>query len=76
MKSTALHRIATGETAVVESLHVPEELRRRLLDIGLTEGTNVTCLGHSPFGDPSAYQIRGAVIAIRRADGEKIKVRR
>ena len=43
-------------------------MRRRLLDIGLVENTEVACLGRSPSGDPSAYLIRGAVIAIRSVD--------
>lgn len=43
-------------------------MRRRLLDIGLIENTEVECLGRSPGGDPSAFLIRGAVIAIRSED--------
>ena len=43
-------------------------IRRRLLDIGLVEDTEVECLGQSPLGDPCAYLIRGAVIAIRSED--------
>ena len=43
-------------------------LRRRLLDIGLIPGTRVTCTAVSPAGDPAAYLIRGAVIALRGRD--------
>ena len=43
-------------------------MRRRLMDVGLIEHTEVECLGRSPGGDPAAYLIRGAVIALRRAD--------
>ena len=39
-----------------------------LQDIGLVHGTVVKCLGASPLGDPSAYLIRGAVIALRSQD--------
>ena len=53
---------------MVERLRVHGSMRRRLLDIGLVEGTRVECVGVSPLGDPSAYLIRGAVIAIRAAD--------
>ena len=49
-------------------------MRRRLLDIGLIENTDVECLGRSPAGDPSAYLIRGAVIAIRAADCRDILI--
>ena len=49
-------------------------MRRRLLDIGLIENTEVTCVGRSHGGDPAAFLIRGAVIALRRADCKKILV--
>ena len=44
----------------------------RLQDIGLIEGTEVLCLQKSPSGDPVAYLIRGAVIALRGEDSSKI----
>lgn len=47
-------------------------MRRRLLDLGLIAHTEVMCLGRSPLGDPSAYLIRGAVIAIRTKDSQNI----
>ena len=49
-------------------------MRRRLLDIGLIEGTDVECLQRSPAGDPVAYLIRGAVIALRAEDASQILV--
>ena len=48
----------------------------RLLDLGLIRGTRVTCTAKSPAGDPAAYLIRGAVIALRRADAEGIRLER
>ena len=63
-----LSDIRPGETATVSALRTEGSMRRRLLDIGLIENTDVECLGRSPAGDPSAYLIRGAVIAIRAAD--------
>ena len=51
------------------------ELRRRFLDLGIIEGTNIEVLYRSPFGDPTAYLIRGAVIAIRDEEGEFIEVK-
>ena len=44
----------------------------RLLDLGLIPGTRVVCQGHSPAGDPAAYLIRGAVIALRARDAAGI----
>lgn len=63
-----LNDISPGEHAVISSLLSTGSMRRRLLDIGLIENTDVECVGRSPGGDPSAYLIRGAVIAIRSED--------
>lgn len=73
-RSIGLNEIAPGNTATVVCLHSPEGIRRRFLDIGLIGGTRVRCLGRSPGGDPSAYLIRGAVIAIRAEDAKTVTV--
>lgn len=70
-----LNDIQPGQRATVCALRTGESLRRRLLDIGLIEDTEIACVGRSPAGDPAAFLIRGAVIAIRRADGQNILVR-
>lgn len=67
-----LSELQPGRRGRVRRLMLAGAMRRRLLDIGLIEGTWVECLGHSPCGDPSAYRIRGAVIAIRAEDGRKV----
>ena len=69
-----LDSLNIGERAVVLRLTVHGSMRRRLLDIGLTEGAAVECVGTSPCGDPSAYLIRGAVIAIRSEDCRDIVI--
>lgn len=72
----SLSNINVGEHARIERLAATGAMRRRFLDIGLVADTEVTCIGRSPFGDPSAYLIRGAVIAIRKEDGDGILVRK
>ena len=71
-----LAELAPNETAVVTAVTNEDSMRRRLLDLGLTEGTRVLCVGQSPAGDPAAYLIRGAVIALRRADSRAIRITR
>lgn len=68
----SLNDIEPGQKARVKSLLSNGSIRRRLLDIGLIEDTEVECLGRSPSGDPSAFLIRGAVIAIRSEDCSNI----
>lgn len=73
-REACLNEIEPGQTAVVKELLSDGSIRRRLLDIGLVEGTLVECVGRSPGGDPSAYLIRGAVIAIRSEDSTRITI--
>ena len=65
-----------GERAVVTGMAVGAGIRRRLQDIGLIDGTEITCVSKSPLGDPKAYLIRRAVIALRSEDAGEIRVRR
>lgn len=63
-----LYEICPGQRAKVRNVNAPASLRQRLLDLGLVPDTVIECVGRSPGGDPSAYLIRGAVIALRRKD--------
>ena len=71
-KTLGLHQLLPGQRAVVKELHAGGSMRRRLLDIGLIVNTPVECLGRSPGGDPSAFLIRGAVIALRASDSADV----
>lgn len=70
----SLANLKEGERARVSSLLSRGSMRRRLQDIGLIEGTEVECVQKSPAGDPVAYRIRGALIALRSEDSSKILV--
>ncbi|MBP0956783.1 MAG: ferrous iron transport protein A [Oscillospiraceae bacterium] len=72
---SALSSLSEGSTAVVTEMNSTGDMRRRLMDMGLIEGTRVICLHRSPAGDPIAYLIRGAVIALRKEDTGNIMVR-
>lgn len=63
-----LSDVPLGATAYVTRLNIKGALRSRLEALGLVEGTAVTKVGISPMGDPSAYRVRGAVIALRNRD--------
>ena len=74
-QNCSLNELNPGETAVVTELKTRGSIRRRLLDIGLVKDTKIECVGKSPAGDPAAFLIRGAVIAIRSEDMKDIVVR-
>jgi len=69
-----LHMVPIGSFAIVKELLSDGSSRRRMLDLGLIRNTEVESLRRSPSGDPIAYQIRGAVIALRSEEASKILV--
>ena len=70
-----LSDIAPGKCAAVCGIVAEESMARRLMDIGMVQDTVVECLMKSPLGDPAAYLIKGAVIALRREDAGTVLVR-
>lgn len=70
-----LSSLNADETGIVIDLENKGVTRRRLQDIGVISGTKIKCVGKSPFGDPKAYIIRGAKIALRNSDAGKIKIK-
>lgn len=69
-----LDRLAVGQRATVAALAAPEQQRRRMMDLGFVPGCSVAVLQESPWGDPVAYAVCGAVIALRRADARQIAI--
>ncbi len=71
---TSLNTIEINQLATVNSLNCTGSIKRRLLDLGLIEGSNVMPILQSPAGELTAYEIRGTVIAIRAEDARNIIV--
>jgi ferrous iron transport protein A len=67
-----LDKLPIGSLGRVKKLLANGDSRRRLLDLGLINDTKVEALRKSPSGDPVAFQIRGAVIALRSEESSKI----
>ena len=71
-KNIPLNELKVGQRGTVRQLLSDTSMRRRLQDIGLIEGTKVECIQKSPSGDPIAFLIRGAVIALRTEDSSSV----
>jgi ferrous iron transport protein A len=69
-----LDALPIGKKGRVKILTSDGLIRRRMLDLGLITETVVEALQKSPSGDPVAYLIRGAVIALRSEEASKILV--
>lgn len=72
---TGLDRIRPGVVAVVTQIDTPPALTRRLKAFGLVPGTTVCCRYRCPWGDVTALELRGSVLALRTRDLRKIRVR-
>lgn len=70
----SLFSLPEGSVGVVRAIGLERDARRRLMDLGFTAGARVTSLFSAPSGDPRAYMVRGAVIALRRQDAAAVTV--
>lgn len=71
-----LTSLKAGELAEVKAIsqRIRGAERRRLMDLGILPGTPIEVEMHSPSGDPTAYRVRGAVIALRANQAENIRI--
>lgn len=64
-----------GETVTVARLRGEGPVKRRILDMGITRGTEIHVRKVAPLGDPMELSIRGYELSVRKADAEMIEVR-
>ncbi|MDO4832056.1 MAG: FeoA family protein [Clostridia bacterium] len=69
-----LREIEIGGTAKVKKLHGEGAVKRRIMDMGITKGTEVTVRKVAPLGDPMEVTVRGYELSLRKADTEMIEV--
>ena len=75
MPVSALNHIRHGDVCVVTKVCAPPSVRKRLLDLGFVMGAKVSLHIISVMGDPKAYNVAGAVIALRNADARVVSVK-
>ena len=75
MNEKTVNELELGEIGIVNKIVGEETIKRRLLDLGLIEGTDIKPVLVSPSGDPRAFEFRGSLIAIREEDAENIKLK-
>lgn len=63
-----------GETVTVVKLHGEGALKRRIMDMGVTKGTEIYVRKVAPLGDPVEVNVRGYELSIRKNDAEMIEV--
>ncbi len=70
-----LKDVKVGETATVVKLHGEGAVKRRIMDMGLTKGTELFVRKVAPLGDPMELNVRGYELSVRKADAEMVEVR-
>ena len=69
-----LRDVKVGETVKVVKLHGEGAVKRRIMDMGLTKGTEVFVRKAAPLGDPVELTVRGYELSLRKADAEMVEV--
>lgn len=69
-----LRNIAVGETAKVIRLHGEGALKRRIMDMGITKGSQIYVRKVAPLGDPVEITIRGYELSLRKDDADCIEM--
>lgn len=69
-----LKEVKIGQTARIVKLHGEGAIKRRIMDMGLTKGTEVYVRKVAPLGDPMELTVRGYELSLRKTDAEMIEV--
>lgn len=69
-----LKQVAIGDTAKVVKLHGQGATKRRIMDMGITRGTQVHVRKVAPLGDPIEVTVRGFELSLRKDDADMIEV--
>lgn len=69
-----LRDVPVGSTAKVAKLHGEGAVKRRIMDMGITKGTEIYVRKVAPLGDPLELQVRGYELSLRKADAEIVEV--
>lgn len=72
--ATTLRTAKAGQTVTVARIAGSGSLRQRILDMGLTKGTQVTIRKVAPLGDPLEITVRGYELSLRKAEAERIEL--
>lgn len=69
-----LKDVKVGQTVTVTRLSGEGPVKRRIMDMGITKGTQIFVRKVAPLGDPMELNVRGYELSVRKADAEMIEV--
>ncbi|TDA42255.1 MAG: iron transporter [Thermoproteota archaeon] len=74
MVEKRLSELKPGEKGIITRVSGPSTIRRRLLDMGLVKGTEVTMVRKAPLGDPIEFLLKGYNLSLRKAESDNVYV--
>lgn len=69
-----LKDIGVGETSTVVKIHGEGKTKRRIMDMGITKGTEIYVRKVAPLGDPVEITVRGYELSLRKADADILEM--
>lgn len=69
-----LSELEPGNRGVIHKIVGDRKVRRRLLDMGLTRGTEIAVVRRAPLGDPVEFTLKGYNLSLRKREAEKVYV--
>ena len=69
-----LKEVKIGQSAIIKKLHGEGAVKRRIMDMGLTKGTEVYVRKVAPLGNPLELTVRGYELSLRKEDAQWIEV--
>ena len=69
-----LREVAVGQTAIVAKIHGEGALKRRIMDMGITKGTEIYVRKVAPLGDPVEVTVRGYELSLRKEDADILEM--
>lgn len=73
-EKTTLDQLTPGQSARVKRIKGAGAVRRRLMDMGITNGVEIAMVKASPLGDPVEYLVRGYHLSLRKSEAQMIEV--
>lgn len=69
-----LDQLQAGQSAIIRRIGGQGQVRRRLMDMGLTKGTMIEMIKAAPMGDPVEYQVRAYHLSLRKTEAAVVEI--
>lgn len=74
-KYNTLNEVKLNEEVIIKKINCSGNIKRRILDLGMIEGTKIKPVLKSPLGDPTAYEVRESLISLREEESKCIEIK-